>query len=130
MDKDAEFALYSYAGENWNLSEAVWERAEGVEGSFTVRLDALEEPDVHVRRTTVPGQRRKVVTEKLVTHSPDITSHLEDGGIVIDGYCGVDALELEGTDVVLPRVVRILLRKVFLHYQEHGELPEGVSFIQ
>ena len=101
-----------------------------MEGGFTVRLDALEEPEVHVRRTKVPGKRHKVVSEKVVKQLPDITSHLEDGDIVIDGYCGVDVLELEGTNAVLPRVVRILLWKVFLHYQGHGELPEGVSFIQ
>ena len=55
------------------------ERVECVEGIFTVRPDALEEPEVRVRRTKVPGRRRKVVSDRLVTHPPDITSHFKNG---------------------------------------------------
>lgn len=129
-DADEELALYSYEGENWNLPKEEARRLEAVRGAFSIRLDALEEPELSVGRAKLPGRCRKAVREKVVTHLPDLSAHLTDGGITVDALCGLDELERAQTGTVLPRVVRLLLYDIYGHYQKHGKLPERGAFIQ
>lgn len=127
---DGETYIYSYTGENWNLPKDEAKSLEAIEGSFTIRASALEEPEVHTKRVRKPNGR-KVVEEKVITHIPDLMGHVNDGGIVVDALCGVDEKERsEGTACVLPRIIRQLLYRLYETYQLEGSLPESASFIQ
>ena len=80
---------YSYSGENWNLDKAEAAQLEAIVGAFTISKEALEEPEVHVKRVRKPNGR-KVLQEKVITHVPSIGEHVRSGDIVIDELCGVD----------------------------------------
>ena len=127
--EDGEAAVYSYTGTNANLPHEDWDRLESIAGSFTIRKVALEEPEVHVRRVRKPNGRR-VVEQKVITHTPSLMDHVRDGGIVVDELCGADGIEFEGTGDPPPRIVRQLLYAVYESYMVNGKLPETEAFIQ
>ncbi len=127
--EDGEAAVYSYTGTNANLPRDDWDRLESIAGSFTIRKDALEEPEVHVRRVRKPNGRR-VIEQKVITHFPSLHDHLRDGGIVVDDLCGADKIEFKGTGNPLPRIVCRLLYAVYKSYMLNGKLPEDEAFIQ
>ena len=93
---------------NANLPCEDWDRLESIAGSFTMRKDALEEPEIHVKRVRKPNGRR-VVEQKVITHTSSLMDHVRDGGIVVDELCGADVIEFDGTGSPLPRIVCRLL---------------------
>ena len=127
--EDGGAAIYSYTGTNANLPRSEWDRLEAIIGSFTIRKDALEEPEIHVRRVRKPSGRR-VIEQKVVTHVPNLREHMRDGGIVVDELCGADRIEFEGTGDPLPRILRQLLYAIYKSYMLKSELPETEAFIQ
>ncbi|MBR3312844.1 MAG: hypothetical protein IKG18_01760 [Atopobiaceae bacterium] len=127
--EDGESAVYSYTGMNANLPREDWDRLESIAGSFTIRKDALEEPEIHVKRVRKPNGRR-VIEQKVITHVPSLHDHMRDGGIVVDDLCGADRIEFEGTGNPLPRIVCRLLYAIYKSYMLDGKLPKDEAFIQ
>jgi hypothetical protein len=127
--EDDEVAIYTYTGTNANLPRDDWDRLESVVGSFTIRKDALEEPDIHVRRVRKPSGRR-VIEQKVITHVPSLHEHVRNGGIVVDELCGADRIEFGEAGDPLPRILRQLLCAVYKSYMLNSELPETGAFIQ
>ena len=127
--EDACSFVYIYSGRNWNLPKDEADALEADEGFFTIRKDALEEPEIHSKVVRSPGARRTRWT-KIVPHFPNIGQHLDDGGIVIDELCGVDKRESGETGTRLPRIVHNLLVSIFVRYMIDGKVPDRESFIQ
>ena len=123
--ENAEIAIYSYTGENWNVQdEAVHKRLESTVGQLTIDKSCLIEPELHSKVRKMPNGRKKLV-EKIIVRHPDISELISDGSIVVDGLCGVDA---EASDY-RPRIYMRLLRIIFESYQLNGRLPEKGGLI-
>lgn len=123
--EDAEIAIYSYTGENWNVQdEAIRKRLESTIGQLTIDKSCLIEPELHSKVRKMPNGRKKLV-EKIIVRHPDISELISDGSIVVDGLCGVDA---EASDY-RPRIYMRLLRIIFESYQLNGRLPEKEGII-
>ena len=73
---------------------------------------------------------RRVIEQKVITHTPSLMEHVRDGGIVVDELCGADRREFEETGNPLPRILRQLLYAVYKSYMLNGKLPESEAFIQ
>lgn len=107
-----------------------------IHGSMLSR--GMRNPILHRRSFTCSGAQyspvpngRKVLEEKVITHTPDLMEHVRDGGIVIGSLCGVDAREqASGVEYRLPRIVYHLLSHLFEAYMRDGALPENAAFIQ
>ena len=126
--EDDHAAVYSYRGENWNLSRDVRNELGSVAGSFTVMKNSLEEAEVVAKRCKVNGRKKTVA--KRVFHSPDVVSHIKRGDVVLDEPCGVDRLEMEESGHALPRTARHLIAHVYERYMRDGALPEVEEFLQ
>lgn len=123
--EDTEIAIYSYTGEDWNVQDEVARKAlESAFGQFTIDKSRLIEPEVHFRVRKKPNGRKELVENKIMKR-PDFSELIDDGGIVIDKPCGVDA---EAPDH-RPRIYMRLLRLIFESYQLNGLLPEEEGFI-
>ena len=123
--ENAEIAIYSYTGENWNVQdEAVHKRLESTVGQLTIDKSCLIEPELHSKVRKMPNGRKKLV-EKIIVRHPDISELISDGSIVVDGLCGVDA----ETSDYRPRIYMRLLRIIFESYQLNGRLPEKEGLI-
>ena len=127
--EDGEVVVYSYTGTNANLPRDDWDKLESIAGFFTLRKDALEEPEVHTRRVRKPNGR-KVIERKVITHTPSLMNHVRNGGIVVDELCGADRIEFEVTGDPLPRILLQLLYTIYESYMRSGELPKTEAFIQ
>ena len=125
--EDEETVIYTYRGENLNLPRGERERAEAIEGMFTIQKSALEEPEIHEKVVRGPNGRKRLVRKKI-THFPNVYAHIEDGTVRVDELCGVDvAFKEQGMH---PRCASILLDRVFQRYMEDGVLPDKEGFIQ
>ena len=123
--EDTEIAIYSYAGENWNVQdEAIRKRLASTIGQLTIDKSCLIEPELHSKVRKMPNGRKKLV-EKMIVRHPDISELISDGSIVVDGLCGVDA----ETSDYRPRIYMRLLRIIFESYQLNGRLPEKEGLI-
>lgn len=123
--EDAEIAIYSYTGEDWNVQDESARKAlESAIGQFTIYKSCFIEPEVHCKVRKTPNGRKKLIEKKVVCH-PDLSGLIDDGGIVIDKLCGVDA----ETSNYRPRIYIHLLRHIFENYQLNGRLPEKEGFI-
>ena len=123
--EDAEIAIYSYTGENWNVQDdAIRKRLESAIGQFTIDKSCLIEPELRSKVRKMPNGRKEFVEKRIVRH-PDISELISDGNIVVDELCGVDA---EASDY-RPRIYMRLLRIIFESYQLNGRLPEKEGFI-
>ena len=123
--EDAEVAIYSYTGEDWNVQdEAARKALESAIGQFAIDKSCLIEPEVRCRVRKKPNGRKELVEKKIV-RPLDFSELIDNGSIVIDKLCGVDA---EAPDH-RPRIYMRLLRHVFESYQLNGRLPETEGFI-
>jgi hypothetical protein len=123
--EDTEIAIYSYAGENWNVQdEAIRKRLASTIGQLTIDKSCLIEPELHSTVRKMPNGGKKLV-EKIIVRHPDISELISDGSIVVDGLCSVDA---EASDY-RPRIYMRLLRIIFESYQLNGRLPEKEGLI-
>lgn len=123
--EDAEIAIYSYTGENWNVQDdAMRKRLESTIGQFTIDKSCLIEPELRSKVRKMPNGRKKFVEKRIVRH-PDISELISDGSIVVDELCGVDA----ETSGYRPRIYMRLLRLIFESYQLNGRLPEKEGVI-
>ena len=123
--EDAEIAIYSYTGENWNVrDEAIRKRLESTIGQITIDKSCLIEPELHSKVRRMPNGRKKLVEKRIIRH-PDISELISDGSIVVDELCGVDA---EASDY-RPCIYIRLLHIIFESYQLNGRLPEKEGFI-
>ena len=118
--EDAEIAIYSYTGENWNVQDnAIRKRLESTIGQFTIDKSCLIEPELRSKVRKMPNGRKKLVEKRIVRH-PDISELISDGNIVVDELCGVDA---EASDY-RPCIYMRLLRLIFESYQLTGDFPK------
>ena len=123
--EDAEIAIYSYTGEDWNVQDkSARKTLESAIGQFTIDKSCLIEPEVHCRVRKKPNGRKKLVEKKIV-RPPGFSELIDNGSIVIDKLCGVDA----DTSNHRPRIYIRLLRHIFESYQLNGRLPEKEGFI-
>lgn len=123
--ENAEIAIYSYMSEDWNVQdEAARKALESVIGQFSIDKSCLIEPEVHCRVRKKPNGRKELVEKKIV-RPLDFSELIDNGSIVIDKLCGVDA---EAPDHH-PRICMRLLRHIFESYQLNGRLPETEGFI-
>ena len=65
------------------------------------------------------------LVEKKIVRSPGFSELIDNGSIVIDKLCGVDA----DASNHRPRIYMRLLRLIFESYQLNGLLPEEEGFI-
>ena len=123
--EDAEIAIYSYTGEDWNVQDkAARKTLESAIGQFAIDKSCLIEPEVHCKVRKKPNGRMELVEKKIV-RSPGFSELIDNGSIVIDKLCGVDA----DASNHRPRIYMRLLRLIFESYQLNGLLPEEEGFI-
>lgn len=120
-----EIAIYSYAGENWNVQdEAMRKRLESTIGQITIDKSCLIEPELHSKVRRMPNGRKKLVEKRTIRHS-DISELISDGSIAVDGLCGGAA----GASDCRPRIYMWLLRLICESNQLNGRLPEKEGLI-
>lgn len=77
--EDAEIAIYSYTGEDWNVQDESARKAlESAIGQFTIYKSCLIEPEVHCKVRKTPNGRKKLIEKKVVGH-PDLSGLIDDG---------------------------------------------------
>lgn len=124
--EDDRAVVYSYRGEDGSLPGEQAEEAASVEGSFTIRKSALEEPEIRIERRKISAHRKGFV-EKRVPRCPDISAHIEAGEVTVDKLCGIDAMEREAGGH--GSWAEGLIFRVFVLYMINGELPEEDGFL-
>lgn len=125
--EDEHTAIYSYAGWDSWLYEGNHDINPRMPGHFTIQKSCLEEPEIHSRIRRTPSGRKKLVEKKII-HYPDISAHLESGGVIIDELCGVDLLYARIYRARYPQIALTLIAKLFMEYMETGELPGKMGF--
>ena len=63
--EDAEIAIYSYTGEDWNVQdESARKTLESAIGQFTIDKSCLIEPEVHCRVRKKSNGKKELVEKK------------------------------------------------------------------
>lgn len=122
--EDDRAVVYSYRGEDGSLPGEQAEEAGSVEGSFTIRKSALEEPEISIVRGRLSRHRRGFV-ERRTPHLPDVEAHFASGEVTVEP-CGVDILA--GKDSECPPWAYALIVRVLVRYMLDGELPQEECF--
>lgn len=123
--EDAETAIYTYGGFNWDIPSC--KNPDYVQdGLLTIPRDCLPEPEIHARWRRMPSGKKRWI-EKRVPVTVDVCGMIREGRIVVEdcSYCWVRLEEAGGVDTMACRV----LRKIFEKYQEAGALPKEVFML-
>lgn len=126
--EDDELVIYSYAGENWNDGgKSKSGDSMLYDGSFIIYKDCLEEPEIHTKVEKTTSGKKKV-TEKRITHIPNIFEYVDNKKIIVEKECknAFRRYPMMPIDYIAYR----LLLHIFESYQLHGKLPEKDCFIQ
>lgn len=122
--EDAETAIYTYGGFNWDIPSC--ENPDLQDGLLTIPRDRLPEPEIHARWRRMPSGKKRWV-EKRVPVTVDVCGMIREGRIVVEdcSYCWVRLEEAGGADAMACHV----LWEIFEKYQEAGALPKEVFML-
>ena len=87
--EDAETAIYTYGGFNWDIPSC--KNPDYVQdGLLTIPRDCLPEPEIHARWRRMPSGKKRWV-EKRVPVTVDVCGMIREGWIVVEdcSYCWV-----------------------------------------
>ena len=127
LEQDEEVAIYAYSGANINDEATQGEHRLDYDGEILIYKRCLEEPEIHAKIKR-RSSGRKYESVKRITHLPNILRHVENGEVVIEKECR-NAFRRHG-DTEIDYIAHTLLIKIFIYYQENGQLPEKEGFIQ
>ena len=109
--EDAETAIYTYGGFNWDIPSC--ENPDYVQdGLLTIPRDCLPEPEIHARWRRMPSGKKRWV-EKRVPVTVDVCGMIREGRIVVEdcSYCWVRLEEAGGADAMACRVLWEIFEK-------------------
>lgn len=116
--EDDESVIYEYYSYNW--SEPRFSNREKIfDGFITIRKNSLIEPELREKFRRMPGGRRKNFIKKILVDVP------------LDELLAADDVQVENSSFawkILPNGIDLmayrLCKRIFLRYQDEGELPE------
>lgn len=123
-------ATYQYSGENWNDGgKSKSGDSLLLDGTFTIKLSSLKEPEIHEKLKKMPSGRKKMLV-KRIPHTVGVCEKYLAGDITIDRECK-NAFVRGGTSSVKMDYIALgLLYKIYEGYQITGKLPETMGFTQ
>ena len=124
---DAGNVIYQYGAFNWNLPEFANHEREK-DGLITFFKDILVEPEMRLKRRKKPGGGHHFFEKKIIREVgiPIITG-LRTGEIQIENSRFEWEIFEEGKKPVGKTALWVLM-KIFIQYQEDGQLPETAGF--
>lgn len=121
--EDAESALYRYCADDSNSHrDTSWNTAEP-DGEFELKKSSLEEPEIHMKVIRKNGKKHTQI--KRITHVVDIEKKFKDKDIIVNKTAINDCYSNDRTS---GNITHSLLQKIYLYYQENGDLPTEISY--
>lgn len=120
--QDATSVVYEYAP--YNLNEEQYCNADHIyDGMIAFSKSAIVEPEMHEKVKKCPSGRKQLII-KRIPRDVDYDAHIKSGLITVENSkycwhilpCGVGEIAMH------------LLRRIFIQYQEKGDLPETIGY--
>lgn len=122
-----DFAKVQYAYCIINLDEEnSAEQALQYDGMLQINKDCLQPAQVRSKVVLQPNGKRELVQSRIL-HEPKIEKYLNNKNIEILTIAKNEIFEIENPET--PYLTSVLLEKLFIHYQEKGELVNELEFI-
>lgn len=122
--QDNQTVLYEYGGYNLNIEQ--YKNTEQIrDGMIMIQRSCFQEPEIHEKLKKMPSGKKRLVTKRIPVHV-DYSRYIEEGLIVVENCsnCWKVTEDEKNVDVVACH----LLFKLFIEYQEKGEIPEYISY--
>ena len=114
---DESMLVYEYCC--YQIKEDWKEKEKVVDGELYIDPTAIVEPEIHEKIKKYPTGRKKLITKRILNHDFDIDSLFEEKRIVVKNASGEWTFHGNG----LGHAAYHLLWKLFVEYQETGEIP-------
>lgn len=120
--EDEFTAIYQYCGENWNADSEARGDINVLDGGIVINKACLVEPEIH-------RKNRKGSNKKRIIQPFSLSDFFENGDIEITKPCTSEFSHGVGIGAGRMYFACRLLHKIFVAYQEEGQLPKQCSFI-
>ena len=119
--QDDKTVIYEYG--SYNLDDPDNKNKDRIaDGMITIKKSSLIEPDIHNKTKRLPNGKKKQITKRVPNDIP-LTALLNNKSITIKNCSHCWKINDAGIDVMACTTVW----KIFMAYQENGQLPESLS---